>query len=111
MAQLTMRLVDDARYSKNYPIVGQIKKPRYLANKELIMENILVNIIQAHEVTVSFEKPFPAAPAIAADFYTDSQPAGSVNVYITNVTTTSVTIETSADVTGKISIQAVYIGP
>ena len=111
MAQLTMRLVDDARYSKNYPIVGQTIKPRYLANKELIMENILVNIVQAHKVTVAFEKPFPAVPAIAADFYTDSQPTGSVNVYIINVTPKEVTIETSADVTGKISIQAVYIGP
>ena len=47
--------------------MGQIKKPRYLANKALIMESILVNIVQAHEVTVLFEKPFPAAPAEDVD--------------------------------------------
>ena len=47
--------------------MGQIKKPRYLTNKALIMESILVNIVQAHEVTVSFENPFPAAPAEDVD--------------------------------------------
>jgi len=58
--------------------------------------------------TYTFTYQYSTAPAVMATVY-DSTGAGNTTAYISSISTTAVTIETSVDVTGTLYIQVIEI--
>ena len=89
------------RYKKVYPLIRT--KPVY---DELNMigqgasEVTILDFNNSHEETYTFTETYTQIPVIAATPADDN-----VNVFITSLTTTSVTIEASANFTGKVHVQ------
>ena len=89
------------RYKKVYPLIRT--KPVY---DELNMlgqgasEVAILEFSDSHEETYTFSETYTQIPVIAAT------PADeNVNVFITSLNTTTVTIEASSNFTGKVHIQ------
>jgi len=111
MARVRFKLRDVSRNQKKYPIVNSPPVYKLVSDNLVEIENQIVDITDTDQVTVTFSKAFTGSPAISAILITDSAAVGNVNVYVGSVTTTSAIIKTSAVITGKISVQAVYIDP
>ena len=111
MSRLRMKLRDESRIQKKYPLVKHVPVMRLVSDNIVEIENLLLDINEETEVIGTFTVPFSGIPAIAATLLTENSNVGSVNVYAYDITTTTVTIKTSAPITGKISVQAIYISP
>lgn len=109
MACNRVRVADISKYRKKYPLVRNLPKYTYVSDKSPEIENIILDVpVLSDTVTVIFDEPFSGIPSVIANFISIG-PFGNVNVYITNVSTTSVTVCTSIPIVGKIAVQAIYI--
>jgi hypothetical protein len=93
------------RFRKVYP---GIRKPAVYESLAQI-EGGEISLINASTGTYTFKKIFGAAPSVTATVYDAEGTAGNVNVIITTVSSTSVTIATSEAITGKIHIQIIEV--
>lgn len=99
-----LKRYDLTRYKKTYPLLRQ--KPVYdksLANQsDAGIDVELAILVYQNEFTKSytFVKNYSSIPIIAA-----TPEDENVNVFITSLTTTSVTIESSSEFTGKVHLQ------
>lgn len=101
------KLYDANRLRKTYPLIRF--KPvykQYLTSQEIIDSsgiNVEVNIINfndSFQKIYEFEEQYSEIPVIAL-----TPEDENVNVFITSLTTDSVTIESSNNFTGKVHIQ------
>ena len=109
MSCLRVKLRDLGRYQKKYPLVRHEPRVQLISDKTVEIENLIIDIVESDTVTASFAKPFTSIPNVVAGFISLTL-VGNVNVYVETVSVSSVTVRTSAPVTGKISVQAMYIG-
>lgn len=109
MGCLRVKLRDLGRYQKKYSLVRNEPVLKLISDRSIEMETLIVDIIDSDQVTVNFTVPFSEIPAVVANIMTQSSNVGSVNVYAFSVNKTTAVIKTSAPITGKISIQAIYI--
>lgn len=73
-----------------------------------VIESTSITFTNTDTATYTFTKVFTSAPFITATaFDSESNESANVNVFITSVSTTSVTIETSAPFNGKVHIHAI----
>tara|TARA_Y100000592_G_scaffold90156_1_gene148399 strand:+ start:53 stop:376 length:324 start_codon:yes stop_codon:yes gene_type:complete len=96
---------DLSRIKKTYPLLRE--KPIF---KELCdatstsgsvdVEVEVINFNNTYTGSYTFKKTYTSIPIVAATAENEN-----VNVFITSLNTTSVTIESSADFTGKVHIQ------
>jgi len=102
-------LADFGKYRKKYPLVRNLPKTKLIANTGYEIENIIhdVSVLEDTHV-INFASPFTGIPSVVANFISISE-HGNVNVYVLSISTTSVTVKTSAPVVGKIAVQAIYI--
>ena len=73
-------------------------------------ESFAVTLNNTNSSTYTFTEAFPVAPKVtltSVDVFDNSQM--NVNVYIENVTATSVTLTTSANVSGSIHCHALHV--
>ena len=89
---------------------------RYIRRKPFIREDASDVIVESTKITFTnassgshtFTKAFTSAPYITATAYDSAgNESANVNVFITSVSTSSVTIETSAPFTGEVHIHAI----
>ena len=110
MAFTTFKRRDGQRFRKVYPRTR--KTPRYftISDETMLVESNKVALSNATTGTYTFDLPYLAVPTvqISAEPSDDSQ--GMVNIFITSLTTTAVTFETSAPFTGNVHIQIIKIG-
>ena len=88
-----------------YPIVRRRAVNELVTEKETIIEVNTLTFDDASSVTYTFQQLYPEIPhvtAISKDV--------SINVFIESISTTSVTLGTSAITDGPIHIHVIYIG-
>lgn len=94
---------------KKYP-VGARTLPRYqfISNKNIEIENVIIEFLDSDTSTLVFDKPFSGIPSVVANFVSvGSLP--SVNLFVESILTDKVVIRTSAPVTGQVHVHAMYI--
>jgi len=94
------------RYRKVYP---GIRKPG-VYDQAKKMEASALTLVGENSASYVFKHSYTVAPAVVATVY-DSSGSGEVstNVFIVSITTTQVTLETSANITGTIHIQVIEV--
>ncbi|MBC8410921.1 MAG: hypothetical protein H8E12_19725 [Rhodobacteraceae bacterium] len=92
------------RYRKVYP--GTRKAGRGAVSYTTKIEVGEITLTDAFVGTYTFTNAFSKIPSVTISVV---GAAGNVNVFITSVSTTSVSIETSAAITGKINVQIIEV--
>lgn len=89
------------RYKKVYPLLRT--KPVY---DEIVMlggiktEVAIIDFVDSYVETYTFVETYTQVPVIGATVEDEN-----VNVFVTNINTTSVTVQSSAPFTGKVHLQ------
>ena len=98
------------RYRKIYPYVRKQPKFAQVSDKKVVIEiGELVYTNSASE-TYTFVETYSSEPVVGAISYdSEGNNSANVNVYISTLTTTSVTIKTSQNFTGKIHFQIIWV--
>ena len=74
----------------------------------MIVESTRIIFTNTSSATQAFTKSFTSAPYVTATaFDSEGNESANVNVFITAVSTSSVTVQTSAPFTGEVHIQAI----
>ena len=96
---------DAQRLKKVYPAIR--KTPRYIiqSDGDLNIEVHSQQLTNADSYEYNFDQPYEAVPQVTLGVEGDGAIA-----YITNISTTAVTISFSAPFTGSLHIQIIYIG-
>jgi hypothetical protein len=94
--------------NKKYPTVRTLPRHEFISNKNLELENVIVELLETDTKTVIFDKPFSGAPSVIANFVSNL-PLPNANVFVESISTSQVIIRTSAPVTGQVHVQAMYI--
>lgn len=102
-----MALLDLNRYRKIYSFI-RFKPSLQTGVTEVIAEAGEIIFSNSDNQTYTFTKTFSSAPIVTATaFDSAGNEDANINVFITAVSTTSVTIKTSATFTGKVHFQAI----
>jgi len=99
------------RFRKVYPYIR--REPRYelVSTTEALIEIAAVPFTNQDAVIYVFNEFFPAAPTITAVAVDSSDTStADVNVYVSGISSTQVTLETSAKFTGTVHLHAIFLG-
>lgn len=97
--------IDKNRRRKTYPFIRRVPVYSYELDEPMIIETASVTFSATDEVTYTFTEPFTAAPHVTLTAKSDN-----VNIYISAVSASSVTINASAAFTGSVELHAIQIG-
>jgi hypothetical protein len=110
MGKVTYKKKNKNRYRKVYPYVRKAPAYQYCADTATEMEVGSIDFSNSDTGTYIFTSTFPTVPVITAISYdSESNNSADVNVYVESISTTSVTIRTSAAFTGKIQFHAIMV--
>jgi hypothetical protein len=99
-------------YKKVYPYIRRRPVYTFELDKEMFVEEAKVEFTSSSSETYIFTETFPSAPTVTAVSFDDGVGNNvNVNVFISTISTTSVTIETSDEFTGFVNIHAIYVAP
>ena len=102
-----MALLDLNRFRKIYSFI-RVKPSPQQGVTEVIAESGEIIFTNSDSQTHTFTKTFTSAPYVTATaFDSAGNEDANVNVFITAISTSSVTIKTSATFTGKVHFQAI----
>jgi len=101
----TGKRIDANRRRKTYPYIRRVPVYRYQLDESMLIETASVSFSATDEVTYTFTTTFTSAPVVTLTAKDDN-----VNVYVSSVSTTSVTINSSAAFTGAVELHAIQIG-
>ena len=74
----------------------------------MVVESTKITFTNSNSESHTFSKSFTSVPYVTATpFDSEGNESANVNVFITAVTTSSVTIQTSAPFTGEVHIHAI----
>ena len=96
---------DANRRRKTYPYIRRVPVYKYEGDSQVIIETASVVFTATDEVTHTFTSAFTAVPTVTLTAKSDN-----VNVYISAITTTSITINASAEFTGTVEMHAIQSG-
>ena len=98
------------RFRKVYPYIRRSPKYVLMTDKQTIIEVAKLSFSNQNSVTYSFKESFPSIPYVTVSsvdsFGNDS---ADVNVFITSLSTATVTVETSQAFTGTVHLQAMWV--
>lgn len=109
MACLKFVLKDISRYQLQYPLTRSDDNLFLFSNEPLEAAVTSVEMNNASSATYTFSRPFSGTPNVVVGFISLSSGSPSVNLYAETATETGGVIRTSAPVTGKVAIHAVYL--
>lgn len=109
MSRLRLKIRDQARYQKKYPLTRHLPKTRLISDQIFEMETHRVNITASDIMTMEWEAPFTSAPAVSVTFISTDATEGDVNIWVAAVSTTQITVRASSSCTGVIAIQAIVL--
>jgi hypothetical protein len=99
------------RYRKIYPYIRKSPHYAYYSDKEAIIEVGEIDFTNSSAGSYTFKETYSSVPIISAISYDSlGNNIADVNVFVTSLSTTAVTIETSQNFTGKVHFQAIWIG-
>jgi hypothetical protein len=99
---------DIGRLRKVYPALRRVRKTKksYTTNKSVILETATVTFDNEASKSYQFEENFTSVPVVIA---TATGSNSNFNVFVVNVSTTHVTLETSHIYSGDVYIQVMMI--
>lgn len=110
MASTKFKKIDLNRYRKIYPYVRKEPSYKYLSDKDILLEIGEVTFSDANSGSYTFTETFTSAPTIVGISYDSSEnDSANVNIFITSLSTTSVTFGSSQNFTGKVQFHAIWI--
>jgi adenine-specific DNA methylase len=93
------------RFTKVYPFVRRSPNYSYVGDKETVIEITDLTFTNAERVTYTFAAVFNGTPVVTAIPKDEN-----VTVYVTDLSSTSVTIESSNEFNGSVQLHAIYVG-
>jgi hypothetical protein len=109
VATATLRKRDLNRFTKVYPYARFEKREVVEASESFKVETGTLSFANEFGPKVySFSESFTSAPAISA-ISVETTDNSNVNIYVTSISTTSVTFEASAQFTGNITFSAIQV--
>lgn len=108
MACLKFVLKDISRYQLQYPLTRSDDNQYLFANEPLEAAYTSVELVDADSATYTFRKAFSGTPNVVVGFVTVAAGSPNVNLYAETVTATGGIIRTSAPITGKVAVHAIY---
>ena len=110
MGKASFKRRDKNRFRKVYPYLRKAPVYEYCSTEDIEIEVGEISYSNSDTGTYTFSSNFKNAPMITAVSYdSESNSSANVNVYISSVSTASVTIKTSAPFTGKVHFHAIRI--
>ena len=110
MGKASFKRRDKNRFRKVYPYIRKAPVYEYCSPSDIEIEVGEISYSGSDTGTYTFESTFLTVPMITAISYdSESNNTANVNVYIDAVSTTSVTIKTSAPFTGKVHFHAIRV--
>jgi len=108
MACLRLELIDVGRYQLQYPLTRSDDELYMFGSGPFEASYLDLSLDESDEQTFTFKRPFSGIPKIIAGFASLTPSVGNVNVYVESVTKTGGVVKTSAPITGKIILHAIY---
>ena len=110
MGFTTFRRRDGQRFRKVYPRIR--KTPRFftISDDTMVVESEKVPMNVETTKSYTFTTVYNSIPTVQLTAQASTDDQGMVNVFITSLTLTDVTWETSAPFTGQIHIQVITVG-
>ena len=111
MALLTFKKRDKQRFKKTYSAYRRRPNEETIPVGKFLLEVASLNVSGEASVTYNFQAPFSATPvvtAIAVDSAGNSE--ANVNVFISSLSSTSVTFGLSSPFTGQVHLHASEVG-
>ena len=97
---------DNNRFRKIYNFIR--RKPAISEDGNVIVESTRITFTNTDNGSHVFTKSFTSAPYVTATaFDSAGNESANVNIFITAVSTTSVSVQASAPFTGEVHIQAI----
>ena len=93
------------QFKKVYPYVRRRPVYTYELDKETNIETARIYFDGTSEESHTFTETFAGVPSVTATAETED-----LNVFVTSITTTAITVNTSESFTGYVNIHAVYVG-
>lgn len=110
MGKASFKRRDKNRFRKVYPYIRKAPVYEYCGPADLEVEVGEISYTNSNTGSYTFTSTFLSVPMITAVSYdSESNSTANVNVYIDSVSTTSVTIKTSAPFTGKVHFHAIRV--
>lgn len=110
MGSLRTRLIDRNRYAKRYPLVRAPVRTTYVGESDLAIEVGSIYFDNTDSGTLNFDVQFAStgyqAIAVARSSGVDT---ADVNVFISNKTENSITVQASSNFTGYVDVFAVRV--
>ena len=101
-----MSAKDKNRFRKVYPFLR--RKPVLGEDANVIVESTSITFTNTDNGTHSFTKSFTSVPFVTATAYdSKGNESANVNVFVSALTTSSVTVRTSSNFTGEVHIHAI----
>jgi len=98
------------RFRKVYPYIRRKPRDILMSDKQITIEVVAVPFSNANTATYFFKENFDSTPIVTAVSIDSSETNNAdVNVFISSVSRTSVTLDASHSFTGAVHIHAIYI--
>ena len=103
----TFKTRDTSRLKKVYPVTRQ--KPRYnlISDQAVVYEKATITFSNSSGETYTFREEYTTPPPVSLSVTTSDE--GLVNVYISTLTTETITVEASAPFTGTVEINILVV--
>ena len=102
---VTFKKIDRNRWRKVYPTVRAIPRQSWIPDNDAILETAMISFTNSSEQSYTFTGTYTSAPTVVAIADTED-----VNVFISSVTTLTVTVGASAAFTGNVYLQIILLG-
>lgn len=110
MGSVRSKVIDKNRYSKRYPLIRAPARSTFIADSEISIEVGSIYFDNAESGSLSFEVAFPDTNyQIIASPRDTGADTGNVNVFVSALSASSVTVQSSSNFTGYVDIFAVKI--
>jgi hypothetical protein len=98
------------RFKVTYPYIRRRPRYKYITDDEMTLEVGEIVFSNASTGTFVFTQTFTSAPTITSvAFDSESNNTADVNIFISSVSTISVTIQSSQAFTGKVHFHAILV--
>ena len=103
----TFKTRDTSRLKKVYPVTRQ--KPRYqlISDQAVVYEKATISFNNQGSATYTFIETYTTPPPVSLSVTTSDE--GIVNVYISTLTSETITIEASAPFTGTVELNILVV--
>ena len=108
MSCFSFKSIDLNRLQKYYPLSDPQASRLLVSDTPLELSYMMINLESSDTATFTFEKPFSGIPNVVANFVSLNTVVGNVHVFVESVNKSGGIIKTSAPVTGRVSLQAIY---